>query len=194
MGRSASPIGNPLARRKSSDAVIRGIAVNYIVRAVALTLVLSSPLLSEGLSRYEEVMYRGFRDVKSFGAIWVRVREDAEKIGLRPDELADLVKLRYKNNFAGLPFKKKGIEDFGLDDTTRKQYGFIDVEVWVVGDDYPIAYHIELDAGTWAKPSIYTDAALGYGNKSSVPKTAREIISGMVERLAIKFFAIRGEL
>ena len=149
----------------------------------------------------EDVMklaYRDFKEIESFGVIWVVFEgEDAQKIGLNIDELIDYVKLRFKNNFGSMKYEelseKRWSTIFG-DKAEAKKTGSLRFTVWVVGDDYPIAYHVKCDAGNFRDFSIWSRAFLGYGSKKNVPSTIKKALNDLIEKLAIDFFKARGEL
>jgi hypothetical protein len=166
-----------------------------------LALIFSSSLL---LAEQEEsddadfykLVYQDFQSVKSFGTLAVLCRgEDARKIGLDAKKLTDLLKLKFKNDFVDVPYEDqtgKNI-DFVLDDQFGPAVGRVVITVWIVGDDYPIAYHMEIVAGTIEEREIYTNSVLGYGSKQNVPDTVKSQIGKFVEELAIVFFKARGE-
>lgn len=147
------------------------------------------------------ILYPEFLDLEFFGNIRVVIEgEDAEEIGLDSDELTEFLRLKYKNNFAGFPYKdvfaeedaEKLIESL-QDEVLQSMTGVIIVNVWIVGTNYPIAYHIETTAGSLAEMS-YENAVLGYGSSENVPDHVKKTINDMVEGLAIAFYKTRGEL
>ncbi len=144
---------------------------------------------------YKRRRYRAFLDIKIFDkqATNVWITGHAKKIGLDEKELTDYLRLKIKNNFANIKIEK----DWGRPDNkyTAKQIGAISLGVWIVGDNYPVAYHlrykfIKLEAGT----KIWDTERLGYGSKDSVPDSIKEDIDKTIEDLAIFFFKARGEL
>jgi hypothetical protein len=64
----------------------------------------------------------------------------------------------------------------------------------VVGTDYPVAYHVGCSGGNFENSSFWNDAFLGYGSKTDVPTSAKEAIGKLIERLAIVFFKVKGEM
>ena len=72
--------------------------------------------------------------------------------------------------------------------------GSIRVRVWTIGDDYPIAYHIKLSAGSLRFSNQYSGEYLGYDSKENLPSVIRNAISGMIENMAVAFFTARNEL
>ena len=146
-----------------------------------------------------KLIYRDFRPVTHFGSIWVVfvAGGDAKQIGMSEDELTDLVKLRFKNAFAAVPYRAESderIERLSFSETEGPKVGRLWCRVWVVGNDYPIAYHVQCRAGTFKEREIWADAALGYGSKQNVPASVRATLNRMLEKLAVDFFTARDEL
>jgi len=63
-----------------------------------------------------------------------------------------------------------------------------------VGDDYPIAYYVSINAGNYLNAKEYENAFLGYGSKRNILDTVKKCISELIDDLAISFFKARGEL
>lgn len=143
------------------------------------------------------LIYSGFKTIKSFGYIGVQFgnKEDARKIGLKEDELTDYIKLRFKNNFGKIEYKEvPSWKTLEKTEEERSKIGSLACRVWIVGDDYPIAYHIKCQAGTFKDFDIWKDEALGFGSKSNVPEDVKKYLGEMIEKCAITFFKARGEL
>ena len=142
------------------------------------------------------IVYSDFLTIESFGHIRVVLEgEDAEKIGLDSDKLTDFLKLRFKNNFATIQYKYQWKAIIESDDEDfQSSIGTLYVTVWIVGTDYPIAYHIEIGARAFSGDGGFENAVLGYGSKDNVEETVKTSIAGMVEELAVLFFKVRGEL
>ena len=143
---------------------------------------------------FESFAYSGFKTIEKIVWVTVTVKGSAEKLGLREDELTDLLKLRFKNTFTGMKVEKKPRWSELRDKKTRAKFGVIHLIVWTVGDDYPVAYHITIRAGNFSDPGVYENAVLGHGSKSNVPRTVRETISELMDDLAIAFFKARGSM
>ncbi|MFN7712990.1 MAG: hypothetical protein ACK5OI_11490 [Curvibacter sp.] len=165
-----------------------------LVFAIALSAG-SSTFADEKKPNFESIFYSGFKTMDSFGLISVSVQGSAEKIGLKKEDLTDFLRLRFKNSFAGIGFKEpKDLWESIEDNDKGKKIGNIHVKVWTVGDDYPIAYHIAINAGNLTNTRQYESSILGYGSKRNVPDSVRESISKLVEDLAVAFFKARNEL
>jgi hypothetical protein len=143
--------------------------------------------------RMEDILYGDLRKMEYVGYIYAHVKnEESSKIGLNDEELTNYVKLRFKNSFAGVQYKNLGNNISNV--SNKSAVGYLWCGVWTVGDDYPIAYHIECRFGSMQNPRILTDAVLGYGNKNNVPDTIKKSLDDMMSRFAIQFFKTRGEL
>ena len=144
---------------------------------------------------WESILYSGFKTIQTFGSISVSLQGSAEKIGLKEKELSNYLKLRFKNSFAKYEYKEvEKLFDAMKDKKIAPTIGLIHIQVWTVGDDYPVAYHISINAGNLNNVRVYTEAYLGFGSKSNVPDTVKESISSLIDDLAIAFFKARGEL
>jgi hypothetical protein len=169
-------------------------------RLILLLVLLPSFVQAEdGESKIEflRMSYSEFLGIESFGEIRVIFEgEDAEKIGLDEDELSDFLRLKFKNNFAGIPYKEEPDESFEilLDEERQSKIGSFVVTVWIVGTDQPIVYHMTATVDSWEFEGGFESTVLGYGNKATVPETIRTTITEMVEKAAIMFFKVRGEL
>lgn len=136
------------------------------------------------------------RKIKKFVSVEVRAQGTAERIGLKVAELTDLTRLAFLHNFTGVSLEVSGGPS--LDSAERpNQLGFINCEVWTVGEDYIVAYHLDCTAGPYLLskvPSVVWDhAILGYGPKDQVPETIRTGLRTMIEDFAVAFFKARGE-
>lgn len=170
-----------------------------MIRLILISVLLSLPWLVSAQQTQQdfekevnEFSYRHLKNIEYFGIIHVRLKNaESNKIGLNEGDLTDYLKLRYKNNFANIPFRdlRSNLADF-----TKEKVGLLLCSVWTVGDDYPIAFHVECKAGPAGNPSILTDAYLGYGNKRNVPDTIKKVLDEIVSGIAIRFYKARGEM
>jgi hypothetical protein len=145
---------------------------------------------------YEQIFYSGFKKVEYFCHINVNLQGSAEKIGLNKERLTDLAKLKFKNNFANINYKDESerLFDIYLDENKNNSVAAIYFDIWTVGDDYPVAYHISVKSGPVSNADMYTNAYLGYGSRVDVPETVKKAIADFMEELAISFFKARETL
>jgi hypothetical protein len=129
---------------------------------------------------------------------------DAEKIGLDEKELTDYLKLRIRNNFDDI--KIVDMKEF-FTKYTGKQQGGISLRIWVLGDDYPVAYHLKYTffnyeyrykesrpKGVRVNHSIWENEILKIGSKENVSDSIKKSIDDVIPKLAILFYEVRGEL
>jgi hypothetical protein len=142
----------------------------------------------------DQALFGAFKKVDSFGSIVVESKgaEDGTIPGLESQELNDYLRLRFRNNFAAVPFTERN--PFSLDAAGKERTGQLWCGVWTVGKDYPIAYHVECKAGTMSTPELLSKAVLGYGSRTTAPDAVKKAIDQMVESFAVKFFKVRGQL
>lgn len=143
--------------------------------------------------RLEDALYGDLKKIEYFGSIHVHLKNtDSTKIGLNEEELGDFLRLRYRNNFGNVPYKDLGAKRLDVKD--KSAMGYLWCGVSTVGDDFPIAYHVECKVGSMANPTILSDAVLGYGNKRNVPESIKKSLDNMISQFAIQFFKTRGEM
>ena len=137
---------------------------------------------------------------------------DAEIIGLDEKKLTDYLRLKVKNNFADIKFINDYTEyyikqrddnipmfkDFkrNPDYIDRENVGFIGLTVWVVGNNYPVAYYIRCTFENFTECNSLMNelSTLGYGSKDNVPDRIKKFIGEYIEKFAIDFYKARGEL
>lgn len=111
----------------------------------------------------------------------------AEDLGLTDSTISSYFELRAAND---LSFVRKCRDD------EFDSYLLLTVEVWTVGDTFPVAYHIEFTGQILpsyeGSPSNSVESAwLGYANAANVEGIVREVISSAVEDLAIRVLRVR---
>ncbi|MBP8646319.1 MAG: hypothetical protein KBH99_09395 [Syntrophobacteraceae bacterium] len=142
------------------------------------------------------LLYGEFREIQSFGLIAVSLVGDFEGTDLNEKELLVYVRTKFREHFPGVR-----LEDLGKDSerflhllTTRdKTVGNITIRVWVVGKEYPLAYHVRLDAGNFNNPSIWSEEVLGHGSGKTVPAAIHKILDEMMRMFSRVFFQVRGQ-
>ncbi len=140
--------------------------------------------------------YKEFLDIKTLLKDATKVYfvgDDAKKIGLNATVLTDYVRLRIKNNFTDIDFDKSGFNE--------NEEGYISTRVWVLGDSYPVIFHIlvrfkivAVINGSMEVRKIASEEMLGSGTRDTVADTIKNEIGNLVEKLAITFYKVRGEL
>lgn len=135
--------------------------------------------------------------IKKFVAIEVQVQGTAERLGLKSGELTDQTRLTFIKSFPGVALEMSGTSS--LDGKERlSQLGFLTCEVWTVGEEYIVAYHMDCNAGSYFMPgrpgTLWNRAILGYGPKGDISDAVHGGLRSMVEQLAATFFKVRGEV
>jgi hypothetical protein len=76
--------------------------------------------------------------------------------------------------------------------------GYLTCEVWTVGEEYIVAYHLDCNAGSYRmsrKPgTLWNRAILGYGPSGDISDAVHGGLRGMVEQLTAHFLRSRGKL
>lgn len=141
-------------------------------------------------------LYREFREVKSFGMIAVSLVGQAEELGLKTDEVTRHAKNRFRDYFFGVR-----LEDISSDSkkflslmlSRDRTVGNITFRIWVLGDEYPIVYHIKCDAGNFDNPSVWTEETLGHASRANLQEAVLGIIDEMLKTLAVAFMKVRAQ-
>ena len=133
--------------------------------------------------------------IKKFVSVEVLTHGTAEKLGLKSGELTDVTRLTFLKNFHGVALEGSGGPP--PDGTERlNQLGFLTCEVWTVGEEYIVAYHVDCNAGSYfmsrTPGSLWNRAILGYGPKDDVSTEIPKGLRSMVEQFAASFFKVRG--
>ena len=139
-----------------------------------------------------QAKYGELAKIKHFGHIAVNVNGDAEKVGLNDQDLTEYARLRFRNNFSSVVYEE--VSDKELKTLSTEKIGVISCRVWVVGENYPLAYHVKCDEGNFKNSAIWSDEVLGYGAKSNSQETVKKSINEMMEKLALTYFKVKGEL
>lgn len=137
-----------------------------------------------------------FRDITKFVSIEVQTAGSAEKIGLKPAALTDVARSAFRSSFNGLPFEDVTVRS--LEGTERpNQLGFLTCDVWTVGEEFVVAYHVDCNAGHYLSNkvlgTVWNHALLGYGPKDQIPDTIQRGLRNLIQKLAATFFKARGE-
>lgn len=145
----------------------------------------------------DDILYGDFAEIEDFGYIFVKIQgEKSSLIGLDSNELTDYAKLKYKNNFSGIGYREIAADESIIfqEEEKAKKIGSIWFRIWIVGEEYPIAYYIECKAGNYVNYDIWSDEVLGFSDEKEISQIARNEITRMIENLAIIFFKVKGEI
>ena len=108
---------------------------------------------------------------------------------LQDDDLRDFASLKLKNNFKDLydPNPK-------WYETKREDYLIVQINVFTVGTDYPIAFNVEVKFAVKGNSNVWEDQMLGYCNIDALLQNVKDSITRLIEAGAINFYKSRGEL
>ena len=176
--------------RKSVMAAGMGVAVLF---ALGLDGASAS---AEPASRPEAPSFTELKQIKKFVSVEVQTLGTAEKIGLKSSELTDMTRLTFLKSFPGIALEASGGPSSA--ETERlSQLGFLICEVWTVGEEYMVAYHLDCHSGSYLMPRtpgpLWNRAILGYGHKDDVSDAIHKGLRNMVQQFAATFFKVRGD-
>lgn len=174
--------------------------VTGVCRAVGLLLAVGATtgyaVPAQG-ANHEASPFAELREIKKFVSIEVQTQGTAEKLGLKGGELTDATRLMFLKNFPGVALEISGAPS--VDGRERlSQLGFLTCEVWTVGEEYMVAYHLDCNAGSYLMPrtpgTLWNRAILGYGPKDDISDTVHIGLRSMIEQFATTFFKVRGDV
>jgi len=165
------------------------------------------------------MMYSGLKDIENLYSVSVNIYgnedifENGKNMGIlsdddeeiynrkyRSDNLSDYLKLRIKNNMGDINILTDSeANDFysefdGYSKENLKKYGRFNIRIWLIGDNYPIAYHVKANFGTFLNNNLWSDEYLGYSNSNNIKKVSKEIINKIVEGVSITYLKVKGEM
>jgi hypothetical protein len=143
-----------------------------------------------------ELLFGYFKEIRGFGIISLSLLGDAEKVGLDESQLDAFLYARFDAYFCNTQLQDLSLNPARLAAAIAnrdKTVGIITFRVWVIGEEYPLAYHVKCDAGSFENPSIWTEEVLGHGSKKNAPETIKEILDELMQQLANNFLKARGE-
>jgi hypothetical protein len=141
-------------------------------------------------------LYREFRQVKSFAMIAVSLVGETDKAGLKTDEVTKYARSKFEEYFSGIRLEdvSTGSKRFmALALSRERTVGNIAFRIWVLGENYPIVYHVRCDAGNFNNPSVWTDESLGHASLGNTREAILKIIDEMMKTLAVAFFKVRAQ-
>jgi hypothetical protein len=127
----------------------------------------------------QEREFRPAREIRRFTEPTILLRGSAEDIGLDRRGLAGVLEARFLQDFSFLQ------TDFAFDKTYETwQIGLFACEAWTVGNNYPIAFHLQCTGGPMDEPRHWQYATLGYGRKDKIAEAVREGLQSIVTEYA----------
>ncbi|HJR76816.1 MAG TPA: hypothetical protein VJ805_07575 [Nitrospiraceae bacterium] len=175
---------------------------HHVMRlAIAVVFILTSGIPTRVASPArgatpDPAAFSDLRQIKKFVSVEVQTQGTAEKVGLNGGDLTDLTRSAFLNKIPGIPLE--GSRGPSADGTERlNQLGFFTCEVWTVGEEYIVAYHVDCNAGSYitlnTPGSLWNRALLGYGPKDEVSEAVRKGLRTIIEQFAMSFAKVRAE-
>lgn len=131
--------------------------------------------------------YRPAREIKQFTEPTLLLRGSAEEIGLDGRTLDSFLETKFLENFAFLQ------DDFAFDKKYETwEIGLFECEAWTVGNNYPIAFHVQCAGGSMDEPRHWHTATLGYGPKDKIVEAVRKALDSIVTEYATFVRKARG--
>ena len=132
--------------------------------------------------------YRPAREIKRFIEPTILLRGTAAEIGLDSRTLDTFIEKQFLQDFAFLQ------SDFAFDKTYETwEIGLFECEVWTVGSNYPIAFHVQCTGGSMDEPRHWRNATLGYGPKDKIVEMVKKTIDSIVDDYATFLQKARGK-
>jgi len=132
--------------------------------------------------------YRPAREIKRFIEPTILLRGTAAEIGLDSRTLDTFIEKQFLQDFAFLQ------SDFAFDKTYETwEIGLFECEVWTVGSNYPIAFHVQCTGGSMDEPRHWRNATLGYGPKDKIVEMVKKTIDSIVDEYATFVQKARGK-
>ena len=132
--------------------------------------------------------YRPAREIKRFIEPTILLRGTAAEIGLDSRTLDTFLEKQFLQDFAFLQ------SDFAFDKTYETwEIGLFECEVWTVGSNYPIAFHVQCTGGSMDEPRHWRNATLGYGPKDKIVEMVKKTIDSIVDDYATFVQKARGK-
>jgi len=132
--------------------------------------------------------YRPAREIKKFIEPTILLRGTAAEIGLDSRTLDTFLEKQFLQDFAFIQ------SDFAFDKTYETwEIGLFECEVWTVGSNYPIAFHVQCTGGSMDEPRHWRNATLGYGPKDKIVEMVKKTIDSIVDDYATFVQKARGK-
>ncbi len=169
--------------------------LRLILLALIITQVPTTASAELTQNQRDQLFYGAFKKIERFGYIKVVLLGTAEKLELDDADLNDLLRLRFKNNFAGMKYEDVLVPyTLSQDDSVKASVGTLRCAVWTVREGYPVAFHVQCEVGNFYKGSIWNNSVLGVGTKEHAKTSVKRAINELIDDAAVKFFKVRGEM
>jgi hypothetical protein len=116
-------------------------------------------------------------------AVEIELIGSAADVGLTEAQIAELVRQGTGRHLAELRL----IEGIESDEASMRNTGLLRLLVWTVGDNYPMAYHIEISFELLGEGQSYESATLGYGGRTHLESEIATAIESLIGEFAAFF-------
>ncbi len=147
--------------------------------------------------RMDTASFSDLKQIRKFVSVEVQTQGTAEKLGLTRTELTDTARLIFLRNFPNITLEMSAGPP-SIESTERlSQLGYLICEVWTVGEEYMVAYHLDCNAGSYVMPrtpgSLWNRAILGFGPRAEISEAVHKGLRSMIEQFAKTFFLVRDD-
>lgn len=171
-----------------------------LLLAAILTLVLHAPANAQQAScppAFEKTLACTLDTLS-----WVQVsfQTDIQELEEAKSGLERLIRLRMRNDMSFLQHEVKSFNEavdefFEKSRRELRRRGQVGCTIWTVGDDYPVAMHVECKlSGYGVGSSFFSEfetAGLGYSSAREVKTQAEDFIREQIQTIASDFFETR---
>ncbi|MCP4683006.1 MAG: hypothetical protein GY864_11790 [Desulfobacterales bacterium] len=148
----------------------------------------NNKLFLEGFLYSPGGYFNGLEQIERFAAVSVSLEGSAEKMGLDEKHLADYARLRFRNTFSDMNLEKS----IKIIDEERSETGIIYIKIYTTRVDSIIAYHVFYNVATFSSEFLIDMSCLGIASQNEAPNKIKKAISGLMDRLAIRFHKDKG--
>ncbi|MFW5795206.1 MAG: hypothetical protein ACOCV1_06945 [Bacillota bacterium] len=168
---------------------------------------------------FTRLVYSGLKNIEQLYLVNVNVQgnenifENGKSMGILTDndemiynqnykskKLSDYLKLKIKNNMTDINIMTKKEYDNWLanigdySNKEKNKLGRFFIRVWLIGDSYPVVYHVRATFGSFTNVDIWSQEYLGYTNSSNIEKVTKDLIIKLVEEASITYLKVIGEM
>ena len=131
---------------------------------------------------------------------WVEVNFQGKLLENHKAEYEKLIRLRLRNDLSMVKHEALGFFEafkkfeFNFNSQKMKKRGKVGCHIWTVGDDFPVARHIECELsgyGRYGGKSEFSQSNLGYSNAADANDSTRSALRGIIAEISANFLEAR---
>ena len=185
--------------------------MHYLIRIVKLVILICMAYLMATTTAISndicsEAKYEIFKDSLPCQLriiSWVEVIVQNELLEKHKSDYERLVRLRLRNDLSMMKHEKLKYREafdkykYDYDSNEIRERGFVTCTVWTVGDDYPVAQHVECKLGGYGSYKSFDKfsySSLGFSNSIKADEEARVSIRMIIENISSLFLETRDSL